>query len=303
MREVALENREESGERLLCRCVHYGLSNRLIYLVSSRAIAEVSGRRLTCIWKPSFECDAEWSDLFAPADWFDPSGGPVAASRVLSVDKVWFNQFYLKYAKDTCRWEEFRRVVFHHLARLQPLDEIQNHVRGCLRDGDYVALHIRMTDNISCFRKTKQLFMRCVAPLETYLDIAAREIDRGMRVFVATDNRRVQQDMAQQYKDKVFFLDKAWRTRLCFVPRRNLRLSSMFLWKRTSPIPAALADLLILSAAKRLYGTCYSSYSKLAATIGRIDDFHMMTREGPVRSKDVDMMLRDGDPQNEDDES
>jgi hypothetical protein len=294
---------KESGRIFLCRCIHYGLCNRLVYLVSSKAIAEVSGGELKCIWKPSFECDAQWHELFANADWFASSDTPTAEIESLSVGKVWFNLFYLKYVKDICSWEEFRRVVLHYLVQLQPREDIHRQVRSCIRDEEYVALHIRLTDNVRCFRKTKRAFVQHFALLEDYLDIITRETDTGLRAFVATDNRQVQQEIEHRYRDKVFFLDKLWRHQHCFVPRRNFRLASMFQEKRTTPITAALADLLLLSGAQRLYGTWYSTYSKLAATMGGIADFYLVTRAGAVRSKDVDMMLRDGAPHDDDDES
>lgn len=286
----------------LCPCTQYGLSNRLIYLVSSKAIAEVSGGELTCVWKPSFECDAQWHELFADPDWFRHPGPPAAGLESISVGRVWFNRFYSEYVRDVCPWEEFRRVVFQYLAGLRPRDEIQRRVRDCISDRDYVAFHIRMTDNVRGFRKTKPSFPQRFPLLGDFLKIMAREIDSGMRVFVATDNRQVQQEIERLHKDRVFFLDKPWRTRFCFVPRRTFRIAGMFRRKRTTPIAAAMADLLLLSRARRLYGTWYSTYSKLAATIGGVVDFHLVTRGGAVPSKDVDMMLRNGDPCNGDDE-
>jgi hypothetical protein len=288
---------------LLCRCTHFGLCNRLIYLVSSKAIAEILGAKLVCVWKPSFECDAEWPELFMEDSWFGLSGVPAAGGESISVGKVWFDQFYRKYLKDVCRWEDFRHLALKYLAAIQPTDEIQRLVRDHIRDDGYTALHIRMTDNVRWFKKTKLSFTERFASLGDFLEVIAGEVESGMHVFVATDNRKVQQEIERVYGDGVFFLGKAWRTRFCFVPRRNLRIGEMLQMKRTTPITAALAELWILSTARRLHGTCYSSYSKLAAVLGGISDFHMVTRRGPVRSKDVDMMILNGDPLDGDDES
>ena len=235
--------------------------------------------------------------------WLDLSGVPAAGGEPISVGRVWFDQFYRKYLKDACRWEDFRHLVLRYLAAIQPIDEIQTQARNHIRDDGYAALHIRMTDNSRWFKKTKSSFTERFASLGDFLEVIAGEVESGMPVFVATDNRRVQQQVENVYGDKVFFLSKPWRTHFCFVPRRNLRITDMLQMKRTTPITAALVDLLILSAAKRLHGTYYSSYSKLAAVLGGITDFHMVTKTGPVRSRDVDMMILNGDRRDGDDES
>lgn len=293
----------QSVPTYLCQCKCNGLCNRLIYLVSSQALAHVLGARLICEWKWSFDCDAEWADLFRDVGWFHTDKHYANDIECISVGTVWFDQFYLKYLRDVCGWEEFRQATINYLAQLQPVAEVQSLVLSGVPPKPYVAVHIRMTDNVRWFQRTRPSVAERFAVLADYLDIIGREIDSGMHVFVATDNRRVQQQIERTYMDRVSFLSKSWRTRPCLVLRRDLKISRMFQMKRTTPITVALADLLLLSGAQRLYGTYHSTYCKLAAVIGKVTNFHMVTKAGLVQSKDVDMMIRDGSPFNGDDAS
>lgn len=285
---------------MFCYCKNNGLCNRIIYLIAARAISRIKDIKIPCYWKSGFDCDIEWASLFINRDWIRPGLPEKIKLEKISVGKVWFDQFFIKYLHPKYSWNIFLTYILEEINLLEPAFKANNIIQTLALPKEYVAVHIRFTDNIPFMKSQNKTFSKRMGRIRDYIGVIDFELGKNECVFVATDNLSIQKRIVSIFPERVKFLQKPWKNHLAFVLRKDLKLWKMVRKKRMTPENYALADLIILSKAKRLYGTYFSSFSKFAAVMGRINDFYFVSPTGPVPSLDVQMMVGEGDPFNGD---
>lgn len=116
-----------------------------------------------------------------------------------------------------------------------------------------IGVHIRRTDNIISIQKS---------PLHLFIEALDREIemDPSVYFYVASDSSKEKMILKERYGEKVLMLEEE-------VQRSN-----------TKGIENALIELYILSQTEKIYGSVYSSFSRLASELSGIS-LHLLSIE------------------------
>jgi hypothetical protein len=243
-----------------------GLANRLRALVGYQALSRGLGVPFGLVWEVNRRCDTSFTDLFEQPDF---ELLPPAAMAELGQDAdvevhepaIWFNAIWRQVGQGRVEQGDFVGHVKGCLDELTPLEEISDVVE---RFGDahpletMTGVHIRYTDNLQAFehwatRPGPAFDYASVSTIEGF--VAAMERRKARRFFLATDNPDVESMLAGRFGDRLIVFPKQYRN---IVGR----------YGRTTSMPSALVDLLLLSRCREVIGTYYSSFSKLAAVIG-----------------------------------
>lgn len=260
--------------------VQHGLCNRLRAMASGAAIAEATGRELVVIWRPDHHCQCDISDLLDypgavisddTADlcrrfsarvhnYMEIESGAVFEEPVLAQTPDPGGDVYVKSAYSLVSPHADFEAEQRFLRSLVASAAVQDLVNTVRHPND-VALHIRMAtgpafDHLSYEspenwpedRHAEMLHWRAKsqpAVFEARLDalIAAGEVET---VFLAADLPQTYDRFQARYGD-----------RLAYLPRQ--------LYDRSArQLQYALADLLLLTQAKRLLASNWSSFSDVA---------------------------------------
>ncbi len=276
--------------RLLIECGG-GLCNRLMALNSALQMADHYGiKDVTIVWRNHRELGCDFEDLFLLRDGIIVKDYYIGArsfaeclkqGRVGDFVKKLFG--YLRYRvlklvnrkneisvaagegntgsvdhREIQKAAEAGRNIYIHTARgffgdpfelqvdIRP-DIMSKAVAMSRQMGDYVGLHIRRTDHVSAMEHSS-------------LDAFRKTIDRLIKVsselnlYLATDDMTTYDAFLKAYPKNVFRQEKGAIDRVS-----------------TAGIQYALEELLVLSKAKKIYGSFESSYSLMAAKIGNIE--------------------------------
>ncbi len=130
--------------------------------------------------------------------------------------------------------------------RREILDEVDETLHRFGRST--IGVHIRRTDHASAIRHS---------PLEGFIAKVDAEIERdsSVTIFLATDSDETKTELCKRYHDRLI-------TRRNVAPRYTLKGER-----------DGLIDMLLLSKTCRIYGSFKSSYSEVAAHIGKINLF------------------------------
>ena len=144
-------------------------------------------------------------------------------------------------------WTCFNFYPCNDYSWLRPRKEILRLVDEESRDfeSNTIGVHIRRTDNSWSIDNS---------PLRLFTEKVEQEIelDKSVKIFLATDSEETKQELLQRYGKNII-------TRFNVSPRYTLRGEV-----------DGLVDLLLLSRTKKVYGSFTSSFSDLAAQIGQI---------------------------------
>lgn len=134
----------------------------------------------------------------------------------------------------------------HRLLRefFLPVASIQNKVDGIVRhfDAHTIGVHIRRTDNIHSIH---------LSPLSLFIERIQQEIqtDGQTKFYLASDSPEDKNTLAERFGDRIYTHH--------FSAERN----------RPEGIQDALAELLVLSRTHQIIGSCWSSFSEIAAQL------------------------------------
>lgn len=136
--------------------------------------------------------------------------------------------------------EDYRRYFRPSVTVRRRVDELAASAPGAT-----VALHIRRTDNANSIASS---------PLSLFIDAIDAEIarDANVRFFLATDDDSTKAELSRLYPDRIYTNPATAR--------------------RDTPegVVDALAELLLLSRMKRIYGSFFSTFSDAASRLGSI---------------------------------
>lgn len=144
-------------------------------------------------------------------------------------------------------WTCFNFYSNDDFSWLRPVRAVREKVEEVTRKlGDNcIGVHIRRTDNrasIDC------------SPLSLFIERIENELemDSAVRFFVASDDGSVRRALRERFGESVLFREKIGE-RYTIEGERD-----------------ALVDLMLLSRTRKVYGSYWSSFSEVAAQIGRI---------------------------------
>lgn len=144
---------------------------------------------------------------------------------------IYIEAYYSFYGDISCKGFVFNKDIEKRLAEFKE------------KNGDYVAMHIRRTDNEIAIKNS---------PTELFYEKAAEIVasDSGKKIYVATDDLSILADM----KDK-------WPENIIFSPAEAITRRSR------EGIQFALYEMLILAGAETIYASYGSTFSKIANLI------------------------------------
>jgi len=137
-----------------------------------------------------------------------------------------------------------KKELIKELSSLKIKKSILKKVNNFLKKNklkNYVGVHIRKGDFVN------KENLDCVSPIEKFFDEIKKHSVKNQKIFLATDNKKIEQIFKKNFKNKLTTFNKK-------PVNRNL----------DSSIIESLIELLILSKSKIIIGTYESTYSELA---------------------------------------
>lgn len=120
-------------------------------------------------------------------------------------------------------------------------------VIGNIDSAGNIGVHIRRTDNQICINNS---------PLEVFVDAMEKEIDKDDRVtfYIASDDMDTILELKKRFGDRIYYMSE-----------KNFERDS------DRGIADAFAELICLSHSKKIIGSFYSTYSRIAAMLSGIE--------------------------------
>lgn len=137
-----------------------------------------------------------------------------------------------------------------------PVESVQR-LAASLSDvpsSEMTGLHVRRTDNVESITRS---------PLRLFEEVVERQIaiDSSAIFYIASDSDEVKQSLVTRFGSKHF------------------RYSTMKVSRTTAAgMQMALAEMLVLSQCKKIYGSYWSSYSEAAAMLGNVPFEQLVTK-------------------------
>jgi hypothetical protein len=260
-------------------CNSSGLGNRLRALVGYQAMADILGLPYYLCWQGSWASDSTFEDLFCTTEirLITPEEmGEITKDnnfRVFS-DNPWIETIWNEELCHTVSWSQYVQQVYKCLAALTPRDELKNMVDDFCQSADFTAvstgLHIRWTDNLRGFKYLKNFVPEHASTLRGFESAVESRRQRSEleRVYLCTDNLKVERDFKRRFPDTILTYRKDYRQGFRWsVSLKSLKISRKN--QRTSLISDALIEMLILARCPTIVGTHRSSFSVMSAMLGR----------------------------------
>jgi hypothetical protein len=258
-----------------------GLANRMRVIDSALALSDDFKIDIKIFWRKSPACNCAFDKLFEIPEKTEiienysliRDGGKV--DLIFNKWKIFYNTFFIKeyvysiYYQNILNLKksnfDFREILkyesvfiqgfidFYHNSKshsyLKPSNSIAQIVKE-ICDGMFVTntigIHIRRTDNKWSIQNSPDILFYNKIDKEL-------SVNSDTKFFLATDSRSTENDFISKYGDKIIVLEKEFN--------RNTE----------EGIISAYIDLLCLSKTSRIYGSFHSSFSEIAAEIGKIE--------------------------------
>lgn len=252
----------------------HGLGNRLRAIGSASAIADRTDRELVIVWTPDSHCQCYFTDLFSyngsiisqtfhvePSkhsafNYMEAEGGSKNTPINCDINQDIYVRSAFVLSSPYSEWSSENEFI----QNLKPVEEVKALVAS-VRNPNDVSVHIRMEGGFKDetlpyesphnwseedhkaidFWRGQSHFSRFMTCIDRML--AEGEINT---IFLAADKAEVYKQFAAKYHDKVSWLN------------RNIYDRSMM------QLRFALADAILLSRSKLLFGSTWSSFTELA---------------------------------------
>lgn len=266
-----------------------GLCNRFFAISSAIALCREYGWRLKVVWFKDWGMGADFHKLFRLSGDFSNVQVIDARLQDYRYDRprkrnLWLTypwqrmafdfRFYFETAPDIedydtliqrLKFPHYRSIYMTHcspfytapdfLTALKPQTEMQSrinaHIRSLGIEDNTFGLHIRRTDMTVATEKS---------PLQLFITKIEEELkqDDSCHFYIASDSLEEKQRLKNLFGDKIITVMEPVR-------RDN-----------ENGIMHAMLDLYALAATKKIYGSFYSSFSKLAAQLEN-KELHILT--------------------------
>lgn len=258
-----------------------GLANRMRVMASALALHNDTGKPLRCYWTPKPELNARFEDLFQPVDILNISYKVPFKYRRLkssfqdnSIKYIIANGInYLSSIDIFIKDKDVANVIWNKKLNLQILAERKKHmyIKTChnfYRGPTFadvfkpipalqsiidektstfttpvLGIHIRRSDN-----KNSILF----SPTELFIQKIDKQLteEPNSHFFLATDDEQEEKHLKNRYGTRIMTHKK-------ILDRNSLR-----------GVQDAIVDMYCLAATDTIWGSYWSSFSEMAATLG-----------------------------------
>lgn len=248
-----------------------GLANRMICLINSMKISDVTGRELLLFWPKDKSCNCNFKDLFEN-DIKEVSKEELK-EVILSKDyEIYQND--LKNFKnkkgciliDNAKFIAFLRREVRFRVREIP-KKLREEFIKCLRKIEIKKEFLKIAKDFSSrfdkytigihIRKGDYKILKCdsakISNDELYIEIMKKELKENPNTnfFLATEEEETEKKFKYIFKDKIIIYLKKTKAR-----------------GDEGAVKEALIDFLLLSKTKKIYGTFESTFSQLASLFG-----------------------------------
>lgn len=259
-----------------------GLANRMRAIASVVHLSEETKSRLNIFWFQDWALNSPFSCLFEPIDGdililkeassvdsllLDRPRKknfyiPRLYQSVAFVDCIYERSFYnlIQDKFDFSEWVNAKRHVYmasysafqsYHPSLISnlfvPVREINERVEMQCKSftGNVVGVHIRRTDNIASIKHS---------PLELFYAEVDKDVDGNSNtsIYLATDSVEVKNKMKQRYGKRLICSENS-------VSRNSVE-----------GIQGGVVDMYTLARTNKIYGSFQSSFSEMAAQIGKV---------------------------------
>ena len=238
-----------------------GLCNRLRVINAARKLALDVGAKLRIWWFVNHEMNARFTDLFK----YDKSCGFTilqiggSAMRLCHIFSR-YNPFWIPHSDRDKFVQNIKsgKTSKNYLSTfsdfypnedyswLRPNDALQNEIENfSARLGDNaIGLHIRRTDNVQAI---------AMSPDFLFEERISDELKRcpSKKFFLSTDDDKVREKLCKEFEG-------------CVYSRMNIAARN-----QSNGVADAVVDLMLLAKCEKIYGSYWSSFSDVAALIGR----------------------------------
>lgn len=255
-----------------------GLANRLRALVGYQALSSCLKVPFYLCWVPDQACDTEFADLFDTSEikLIRPAQKQSMENRheaLVYGANIWFSAIWENHISNSVSWDDFREQVVVCLRRLRVLPHITDKVDEFSRAHNLceaLAVHIRFTDNLSCYehwsKRSPEFVPERISALEGFERFVEDSLraDPATRVFLSTDNKDVENHMRRVFPGHLVTYPKRYRSKAGRT-FSGQELKCQGRSERTSSVKEALVEMLLLGRCRVIAGTYWSSYSKFAS--------------------------------------
>ncbi len=281
-----------------------GLCNRIFVLNSALEISRKCGIELTILWWNRADCGCNFQDVLAAPEGIKIINKKRSAfgSKKLFKEKRWKDSFiamlrelnyrnhqflshfqripenltFQLYDDDLCDFvykyfinknkvylEQCILQYGNHVDFFPFSDEVYKKAKNIkyeIGKRRYYGLHIRRTDHVYAIQNS---------PTELFVNEVEKHLKKepDCMFFLATDDKKVENFFREQYPNNIIYIpDKAYGRNGVFA------------------IQDAALDLLLLSQSEKIYGSVASTFSIMAAAMGKIE-LCILMRDGKLDSE------------------
>lgn len=255
-----------------------GLGNRIRSVDSAIALAECTGKKVKVIWDANEELNCPFSELFELSDKFELKEistnyfprkvnekfsillHKLSINYPFSYDSVLHESDISRLKSEHynfCDQKHFKKIYININGRFllpeepykffKPVKSIEARVDELSKsfNSHTIGIHIRRTDNQMAIINS---------PLERFFELMADEKSRNEKVkfYLATDSPESEKKITDRFPGDVIMIQKELRR------------------DKEEGIKDALIDLLCLSRTSKIIGSFWSSFSEVAAEMGKI---------------------------------
>ncbi len=147
--------------------------------------------------------------------------------------KFYIEAYYSFYGSVSCNGIKFNKTIESRLDKFKE------------ENGNYVAMHIRRTDNIVAIKNS---------PTELFYEKIDKIVGQNpaIKIYVATDDKEILKDLQSKYPHNII----------------SEALGNSLSRRSTEGIQFALYEMLIMAGAKTIYASYGSTFSQIANLIG-----------------------------------
>lgn len=244
-----------------------GLCNRMRTIVGAASLADVLNCSVSVIWTQDATLNAKFSDLFEPLPF------PVKDVRQSSIchriqKKIWTKLNHYMVIDDEWILSNTRnKPIESYIETLidkniliiscqdiirtgdysifKPIETLRSKILPEFSNQDIIGIHIRRTDSVLSIRHS---------PTSLFVEKIHEElnINPDRKFFVATDDPKEEQTLKNEFGDHILIHKKQSLDR-----------------NTPAAIYDAVVDLYSLSICSKIYASYFSSFSDIAALLGR----------------------------------
>ncbi len=267
-----------------------GLANRMMCLINSMKISDVTGRELLLFWPKDKSCNCNFKDLFENdiKEVSKEELKEVITSKDYEIYQKDLKNFknkkgcilidsarFIAFLREEVRFrvreipEELGEEFMIHLKKIKIKKEFLKIAEEFSKkfNKDIIGIHIRKGDY-----KTLKGGIAKVSNDELYIEIMNKELKENSNTnfFLATQEEETEKKFKDIFNDKIIIYPKKTKTR-----------------GDEGAVREALIEFILLSKTKKIYGTFESTFSQLTSLYGK------NTFEVVVDKKEYDRFIKE----------